>query len=115
MSKKKSFCLILYHAGIEGFFQGVLVEVLTYEDELLHTVAILLVPIGTKTRIAIEHILQLGLRHGGIPLPGIGQRHLLACLFEEVAEMLLTLEVADTLGADDVLWPETCHEMVKES
>ena len=88
---------------------------LTDKHQLLHAVAILWVPILLKLRIHRHHIFQLVLRHRGIPLSYITQRHLAACLFEDVARIFLALEVADALGTDDALRPLASHEFVEQS
>ena len=46
-------------------------------------------------------------------MPDILQLHLLASLFEEVADVFFAGKVADTFGANDVLWPKAGDEMVK--
>ena len=85
------------------------------EDELLHAVAELFVPVATEAGITFHELLQLILGHGGIPLAGITDADLLTSLFEDVADIAFVLEVADTLGADDALGPFASHELVEES
>ena len=101
-------------AVIEKAGDEVLVEILADEDELLHAVAELLVPVATEAGITFHELLQLILGHGGIPLAGITDADLLTSLFEDVADIAFVLEVADTLGADDALGPFASHKLVEE-
>ena len=87
---------------------------LAYEDNLLHTVAIGLVPIGLKLFVACENRLEFIFRHSGIPLSCLLERHLSSCLLEEVTHILLVLEVAHALGSYDALGPLACHKVVKQ-
>ena len=85
------------------------------EDELLHSVAILLVPVTTKARILLHEQLKLILWHGGIPLAGIADADLLAGLLEDVAGLLFVLEITDALGTDDALGPFAGDKFVEKS
>ena len=85
------------------------------EDQFLHAVAVLVVPIVTELRVLCHHLVELVLGHRGIPLTGIAQRHLTACLLEDVADVFLALEIADALGTDDALGPLAGHELVEQS
>ena len=85
------------------------------EDEFLHTVAILFVPVAAQTRVLLHELLEFGLGHGGIPLSYVTDGDLLACLFEDVADILLVAEVADAFRTDDALGPFAGHEFIKES
>ena len=85
------------------------------EDEFLHTVAVLVVPVLTQARIAVHQILELVLRHRCVPLAGVAQAHLTACLLEEIARVGLVLEPADALGADNTLRPLAGYELVEQT
>lgn len=101
--------------GIEEAGDELLVEVLANEDELLHAVAELVVPVTAEAGILLHELLQFVLRHRGVPLAGITDADLLAGLLKDVAGIFFVLEVADTLGADDALGPFASHELVEES
>ena len=83
------------------------------ENELLHTVAVSRVPVRREDRVLHQHLQQLVLRHSRVPLADVIERNLLSCLFEEIAFVILVTEVADTLGANHILWPLLCDEMVE--
>ena len=83
------------------------------ENELLHTVAVSRVPVRREDRVFHQHLQQLVLRHSRVPLADVIERNLLSCLFEEIAFVILVTEVADTLGANHILWPLLCDEMVE--
>ena len=102
-------------AGVEKAGDELLVEVLANEDELLHAVTILFVPISLEAWILSHELLQLILRHCGVPLAGITDAHLFAGLLEDVACILFILEVADAFGADDAFGPFASHKLVKQS
>ena len=85
------------------------------EDQFLHAVAILHVPVAHHARVLVQELCQLILRHRGIPLAGIAERYLFASLFEHVAGLLFVIEIADALGADHVLGPFAGHELVEAS
>ena len=84
------------------------------EDEFLHTVAIVLVPIADKVRSLSHEVAQFVLRHRGIPLAGIPEVHLLASLFKDIAGVRLAIEPADALCTDDGTRPMACNELVKQ-
>ncbi len=88
---------------------------LTYEYNLLHAVAILLVPVGAQCCITFHHLLQFVFGHCGKPLSCLTDADLLTCLFEEVAHIHLVVEVADTLGTNHALGPFARHDIIKES
>ena len=97
---------------LEDFF---LVHVLADEDELLHAVAILLVPIAAEAWILLHELFQFVFWHGGIPLASITDADLTACLLKDVTGFLLILEITDAFGSDDALWPLAGYELVEES
>ena len=49
----------------------VVVHVLTDEDEFLHAVAILFVPVALQFGLGLEESFELVFRHGGIPLSAV--------------------------------------------
>ena len=104
----------LKQAGIEFVLDGVLVEVLTYEDNLLQTVSVVVVPVAVDARVVDAELSQLVLRHGGIPLSGILQLHLATGLLKDIAEVRLVLKPAQALGADDALRPAAGYEVIEE-
>ena len=102
-------------AGVEEGRDELLVEVLADEDEFLHAVAVLVIPIATEAWIAPHEVLQLIFGHRGIPLAGITDADLLTGLLEDVTGILFVVEVADAFGTDDALWPFAGDELVEES
>lgn len=106
-----------FEASVESLLYEelhLLVHVLANEDNLLHPVAVSLVPVLPQLGFSLEKPLQLILRHGGIPLSAVAQVKLLARLLKDVAYILLALEIADALSPDDVLRPQARHKRVKE-
>ena len=85
------------------------------EDELLHAVAVLLVPVALQARILLLEELQLVFGHRGVPLAGLTNAHLLAGLLEHVAGVAFVVEIADALGTDDALGPFAGYELIEES
>lgn len=86
--------LQINQTGVKLCFDGFSVKMLTYEDDFLHTVTIYLVPITEDIRILQYKLIELFLRHRGIPLSGISETYLLACLLEYIADMRLVSEIA---------------------
>ena len=74
--------------GVHLFLDEGLVEVLTDEDNLLHTIAIDFVPIATEVGIALQHHFEFALRHSSEPTAGIANGGLTASLLEHVANIL---------------------------
>src|SRR3712207_1126604 len=99
--------------SVEGGGDGLLVEALTYEDELLHAVAIGFVPVAAQPFLACFERFELGLGHGGVPLAGIAQAHLSARLLKYVAGLGLVLEPAYSLTADNALRELAGHELIE--
>ena len=85
------------------------------EDEFLHAVAELVIPVAAETWVLLHKLLEFILRHGGIPLAGVSDADLFAGLFKDVAGIFLVVEIADSFGADDALGPFAGHELVEES
>ena len=106
---------LVCQAGVEEVGDELLVEVMADEDEFLHAVAELFVPVATKAWIPVHELLQLILGHSGVPLAGIADTNLLASLLKDVADIALILEVADTLGTYDAFGPFAGHELVEEA
>ena len=90
-----------------------LVKVLANEDNLLHAIAILLVPVAKQARLLLHQLDEVFLGCGGIPLSGLGKLLLHACLLKEVGHVAVVAEVAHTLGADNVLGPAGGYEAVE--
>ena len=110
----KGMCSVC-QAVVEEVGDELLVEVLADEDELLHAVAVLVIPIATEAWIAPHEVLQLIFGHRGIPLAGITDADLLTGLLKDVTGILFVVEVADAFGTDDALWPFAGDELVEES
>ena len=85
------------------------------EDEFLHAVTELVIPVAAEAWVLLHELLEFVLRHRGIPLAGISDADLFASLFENVAGIFLVVEIADSFGADDALGPFAGHELVEES
>ena len=107
--------LHIHKAVVEFFLEGFLIEVLTYKHEFLLTVAIGLVPVATQSGIGGEQRSQFVLGHGGIPLSGIGKRHLFAGLLKEITDVRFALEVAQALGSNHTLRPSASHKIVEQT
>ena len=105
--------MLVGEAEVEVFLYLLTVHVLSDEHNLLHAVAVSVVPVACQSWILLHHLAKLFLRHCGIPLSGIAHLNLLASLLEYVAEVLLALEVAETLTADDALRPFLCDNVVE--
>ena len=93
---------------------GITVQMLANEHQFLLTVAVTLIPVTVYPRIVLTELLQLCQRHGGIPLSGVLQLHLTACLLKDITEVGLVLKPAHTLCAYDALWPATGYEVIKQ-
>ena len=104
---------LVYQAGVKFFFDVSLIQILADEYQLLHAVTVLLVPVGGQSGVRTQHVGQLVLGHGGVPLSGILKAHLLSGLLKQVADVKLIGKVAHTLGADDALGPLLGYEPVK--
>ena len=102
-------------AGVEEGRDELLVEVLADEDEFLHAVAELFIPIATETWVLLHELLEFVLGHRGVPLACIADADLFASLLKDVAGILFVVEVADALGTDDALGPFAGHEFVEKS
>lgn len=90
-----------------------LVKVLANEDNLLHAVAVLFVPVAKQARLLFHQLDEVFFGRGGIPLSGLGELLLHACLLKEVGHVAVVAEVAYTLGADNVLRPAGGDEVVE--
>ena len=107
-------CLIC-QAGVEEGRDELLVEMLADEDEFLHAVAELVIPITTKARVLGHELLEFVFGHRGVPLTSVADADLFASLFKDVAGILFVVEVADAFGTDDALGPFAGYELVEES
>ena len=110
----KGMCSVC-QAGVEEGRDELLIEVLADEDKFLHAVAELFIPITTESWVLLHELLEFVLGHSGVPLAGIADADLLAGLFEDVAGILFVVEIADTFGTDDALWPFAGDELVEKS
>ena len=110
----KGMCSVC-QAGVEEGRDELLVEVLADEDEFLHTVAELVIPIATEAWILLHELLEFILRHGSIPLACVSDADLFTGLLKDVAGIFFVVEVADALSADDTFWPFASHELVEKT
>ena len=88
---------------------------LPYEYDFLHAVAILSIPVAAQIGVLHHKLLELVLRHGGVPLTGITQADLLAGLLKDITDVLLVLEPTDALGADNALRPLASYELIEQT
>lgn len=107
------FMRLFYKTRIKHVCYLLAVHVLSDEHKFLHAVAIPVVPVALHSRVVGEESAQLVCRHCGIPLSGVAQRYLFSCLLKHIACVLLVIEIADALCADDGFWPFACHELVE--
>ena len=98
---------------VESGFNGLAVEMLTYEYKLLHTIAVVFVPVGLKVWMLSFELSQFVCRHCSIPGASVSQRHLSACLFEDVARIGLLVKPTDALCPDDTLGPMASHKLIE--
>ena len=84
------------------------------KNQLLHAVAILLVPVSTQSWIFFHELLQLCFGHRCIPLTCITDTYLLTCLLKYVAGFLFIAEVTDALSTDNSLRPFARNKLIKE-
>ena len=92
---------------------GLAVEVLANEDKFLHTIAIFIVPIALKSRIRGKHLHKFLLWHGGIEGACGFEIELASSLLKEIAHIVLILEIAHPLAADNTLIPMASDKFVK--
>ena len=105
----------LHQASIQRLADGFAVHFLTNEYQFLHAVAVLLVPVATKHRVGSQLHLQFVLRHRGDKLTTLLDTQLLAGLLEEIAHIVLLLEIAHSLATDNRLGPMARHELVEQT
>ena len=103
----------IHQAIVQRLGDGFAGEVLASEHQFLLGVAVWVHPVAAQAFVAHKQLLQLVVGHGGIPLTGIVEAHLLACLFKQVAYFRFALEVAYSFGADDAFGPVACHKIVE--
>ena len=106
-------CVGLLQALIQVMRQLFLVKVLTDENNLLHAVAVLFVPVAKQAWLLLHQLDKIFLGRGGIPLSGFGELLLHACLLEEVGHVAVVAEVAHVFGADNVLRPAGGDEVIQ--
>ena len=106
---------LVCQAGIEEGRDELLVEVLADEDEFLHAVAEVVIPVATEAWVLLHELFEFVLGHRGVPLASVANTDLLAGLLKDVADILFVVEVTDALGTDDALGPFAGHELVEES
>ena len=100
-------------AAVEFACDCLAVEVLSDKYELGHAVAVVLVPVAHHIGVLLHEHHQILFGSGGIPLSGLGELLLDACLLEKVGHLGALLEVDDTFGADNVARPFFCEEIVE--
>ena len=90
-------CVGLLQALIQVMRQLFLVKVLADEDNLLHAVAVLFVPVAKQARLLFHQLDEVFFGRGG----------------KEVGHVAVVAEVAHAFGADDVLGPAGGDEVVE--
>ena len=85
------------------------------EDELLHAVAIVFVPVALEVGVLGFEVGELVGGHRGVPLPCIAQGDLLAGLLEDIAGVGLAIEPADALGTNDRGRPVASDKLIEEA
>ena len=88
---------------------------LTDEDEFLHTIAILIIPVGTQLCIIRHELHQFLFGHGSEPLAGFAQIELPSSLLKEVTHIILFGKIAHAFAPNDILRPMRGHEVIEES
>ncbi len=100
-------------AGIQPPNDRFLIHIAADEDELIHPVAILRIPIALQPRFRLKETLQLICRSSGIPLPAFSDSLLHTSLLKEITHIRVIAEIADTLATDHTLRPLFMAEIVK--
>lgn len=77
-------CAGLLQALVQLAGQLLFVQVLADEDNLLHAVAVLFVPVAQQAGLLFHQLDEVFLGGGGIPLSGLGELFLHTRLLEEV-------------------------------
>lgn len=88
---------------------------LTYEDQLLHAIAVAVVPIALQARVLLLEETQLVFGHRGIPLASLTNAHLLAGLLEHVAHIGFVVEPADAFRPNNAFRPAAGYKLIKQS
>ena len=118
MSKSYQRMLVLECQALVKFVDDgilLLLDVLTDEYELDHTVAHLLIPFLLQLWIVLAQFIELVLRHGGEPLSCLLHRLLLTCLLKYIAHISFVREVADTLGTYHIARPFSGYKLIKQA
>ena len=87
---------------------------LTYENQFLHAVSIVFVPITFQIGVLCTERCQLVGWHRCIPGAGIAQRDLTPSLFKDVTRVRLAIEPTNTLGTNHAFRPVTRHKLIKQ-
>ena len=88
---------------------------LTDEYDFYHAVAQFLIPFLLQLWVIHQDLGEFVFRHGSQPLTSLLYSLLLASLFEHVAHVAFIIEIADSLGANHVSRPFSCHEIIEEA
>lgn len=115
MSKSVCHFFLLFQTAVEFAGNGLLVEMLTNEDQLLHAVAVAVVPIALQARVLLLEETQLVFGHRGIPLAGLTNAHLLAGLLEHVAHIGFVVEPADAFRPNNAFRPAAGYKLIEQS
>ena len=75
------------------------------EDEFLHAVAILFIPIATQTFVLLHESFKFVFGHGCVPLSYVLKLYLFTCLLKHIADIFFALKVADAFCPNDILGP----------
>ena len=106
--------LRLLQAAVKCLGDGGFVHVLADEDEFLHTVAVLLVPIVLQLRVVGLHALQLLRRHCGKPLARFLQAELPPRLLKQVTHVVFIGEIAHAFRTNHILGPLCGYELIEQ-
>ena len=105
--------LLVGKAGVEGCGDCFTVEIASDEYDLLHSVAIFLIPVAFKSRLAGHQYLQILFGGCGIPVSGLSEFFLHTGLLEKHRHITIVAEIYHTLGAYHILRPIQIHEAVE--
>ena len=87
---------------------------LTNEDEFLHAIAVLVVPVFAQLGIIRHELHEFFFGHGSKPLTGFAQVKLFAGLLEEVAHVVFFGKIAHSFATQHVLRPVRRDELIEE-
>lgn len=113
--KRVPTSFLLFQTAVEFAGNGLLVEMLTNEDQFLHAVAVAVVPIALQARVLLLEETQLVFGHRGVPLASLTNAHLLAGLLEHVAHIGFVVEPADAFRPNNAFRPAAGYKLIEQS